>query len=290
MGFRPEVFTRPQWDGGKLDRRRILVYGEQGFGDVIQFARYLKPIAQRGGEIILVCPRPVQSLLKTVAAGAEIGALVREWVALGEPFPPHDVYCAIMSLPRVLKTTMANIPSEVPYLAADPAKARKWGARLAGETRLKVGLVWAGRAAPDPTRSMRFEDVAPLAGVPGIRWISLQKDEAGAPHRTPAVGMEISDWTGEFQDFSDTAALVANLDLVVTIDTSVAHLAGAMGKPVWTLLSFMPDWRWFDGRVDSPWYPTMRLFRQNRRGDWESVVKEVAAALPKWMHKLGVAV
>ena len=188
----------------------------------------------------------------------------------------------MLSLPRAFGTTLASIPRNVPYLQADAREVEKWRGRLAEDaSSIKVGLSWAGRPEHknDRNRSMPLARFAPLAQVPGVRFYSLQKGEAAAQAKAPPAGMELIDWTEELNDFADTAALIANLDLVISVDTAVVHLAGAMGKPVWTLLPFAPDWRWLLDRQDSPWYPTMRLFRQPSIGDWDSVMQRVAGAL-----------
>jgi tetratricopeptide (TPR) repeat protein len=271
-------FAQQQWDGGSLEGRTILLYTEQGFGDAIQFIRYLPLVAQRGGKIIVECQAALQRLLRTVPERIEI-------VTCGEPLPAFDLQCPLLSLPRVFGTTFENIPNIVPYLHADSEDAEKWQRRLDDQLPNvkvgKVGLVWAGNPAHknDRNRSMKLSSLAPLGQVPGIRFFSLQKGEAAAEAKIPPAGMDLVDWIAELQDFADTAALITNLDLVITIDTAVAHLAGAMGKPIWTLLPFIPDWRWLMDRQDSPWYPTMRLFRQSARGDWEGVIKRVAEAL-----------
>ena len=273
-GLSPKTY----WDGKELHGRRILLYGELGFGDVIQCARYWSEAGRRGGEIILVCPIELQPLLKSQPVDG-IAQFVREWVAVAEPFPRHDVHCPLMSMPKILNYSIDAIPADVPYIRGEAKRTEYWRDRLGEENRLRIGVAWAGRSTPDPLRSMRLEKLAPLANLPGIRWISLHKGEASAQAKAPPRGMELIDWTADFEDFSDTAALIENLDLVISVDTGVAHLAGAMGKPVWTMLPFLADWRWFLERSDSPWYPTMRLFRQKRPREWEPVIAEVGEAL-----------
>jgi hypothetical protein len=197
---------------------------------------------------------------------------------LGQPMPPFDVHCSLLSLPLVMGTTLDNIPAHVPYLNPGEELSAKWRMRLGEKTgNLRVGLAWAGRPEHpnDARRSVRFEQFAPLLAVEGIQFISLQK--GSAVQQTGASPM--IDFTSELHDFSDTAALIQSLDLVVTVDTAVAHLAGAMGQAVWVLLPSMPDWRWMLDRQDSPWYPTMRLFRQTDRGDWSDPVERMAREL-----------
>jgi tetratricopeptide (TPR) repeat protein len=262
---------QPRWDGSPLNGRRILLYAEQGLGDTIQFSRYVPLVAGRGGKVALICHAELVSLLANLPGVERCEAHSERTRA------DFDVHCPLPSLPGVMGTTAASIPARVPYLTADAGKARYWGERLAGETRRKIGLAWAGRRThwDDHHRSMAFGQMAKLAEAGNARFISLQKGEAGP---VGSVG-GITDWTQELKDFSDTAGLAANLDLVISVDTSVAHLAGAMGKPVWLLLPFAPDWRWGLERSDSAWYPTMRLFRQKREGDWQSPLEEAAGAM-----------
>jgi tetratricopeptide (TPR) repeat protein len=272
-------FTQPQWDGSPLEARTILLYAEQGVGDALQFIRYLPLVEQRGGRIIVECQAELQRLFQTTAERCQI-------VADGQPLPAFDLHCSLLSLPRVFQTTLANLPQTVPYLQADAEETRKWQHRLADDSPIvKVGLAWAGNPdhKNDRNRSMKLARLAPLGQAPGVRFFSLQKGATAAQAKTPPPGMDLVDWTEELKDFADTAALIANLDLVIAVDTAVVHLAGAMGKPVWTLLPFVPDWRWLLEREDSPWYPTMRLFRQNSWGDWDSVITRVADALSQWV-------
>ncbi|MGD0390297.1 MAG: glycosyltransferase family 9 protein [Tepidisphaeraceae bacterium] len=199
-------------------------------------------------------------------------------VTRGQPLPGFDFHCPLLSLPRAFGTNLANIPKEAPYLHADAEDAGRWQHRLAEHAPIvKVGLAWAGSPAHknDRNRSIKLARLAPLGQAPGVRFFSLQKGEAAAEAKTPPPDMELVDWTQDLKDFADTAALIANLDLVIAVDTVVAHLAGAMGKPV----PFASDWRWLLGRQDSPWYPTMRLFRQKSLGDWAEVIQRVAQDL-----------
>jgi tetratricopeptide (TPR) repeat protein len=271
----PRNFAQPQWDGCPLEGRTILLHTEQGLGDAIQFIRYLPLVEQRGGKIIIECQAVLQRLFQTMAGGCQV-------VVRGQPLSAFDLHCALLSLPRVFRTNLADIPNIVPYLHADAGDAGRWQHRLAEHSPFaKVGLGWAGnpRYDNDRNRSIKLARLAPLGQIPGARFFSLQKGEAAAEAKTPPAGMELIDWTQELEDFADTAGLIENLDLVVTVDTAVAHLAGAMGKPTWVLLPFSPDWRWLLDREDSPWYPTMRLFRQPTRGAWGPVLQNIAAAL-----------
>ena len=268
-------FTQPQWDGGPLEGRTILLHAEQGFGDAIQFIRYLPLVARCGGKIIIECHPELQRLLQTAAADSPV-------VATGHTLPAFDLHCPFLSLPRLFGTNLTNIPKDVPYLHANAADVEVWRKRLADQSAsLKVGLAWAGRPTHqnDRNRSLKLGTFAPLAQLAGVRFVSLQKGEAAAEAKSPPEGMELLDAGPELKDFADTAALVAALDLVIAVDTSVVHLAGALGKPVWVLLPFAPDWRWLLNRDDSPWYPTMRLIRQQRRMEWEPVVASIREEL-----------
>ncbi len=272
----PRDVPQPLWDGGDLAGRTILLRHEQGFGDTIQFLRYVPLVIQRGGKVIVECQQDLWRLLQSNA---------REWqvVAEGESLPAFDVHCPLGSLPLAFGTTLQDIPAEVPYLSADDAAAARWRDRLGGDSgALNVGLVWAGNPAfrGDRLRSPRELSLySPLAAVKNVRFFSLQKGEAAKQAAHPPAGMNLTDWTSDFGDFADTAALIANLDLVISSDTAVAHLAGAMGKPVWVILPLSPDWRWMLDRSDNPWYPTMRLFRQTKVGQWTDVIEQVAGAL-----------
>jgi hypothetical protein len=268
-------FPQPQWNGEPLDGRTILLHAEQGFGDAIKFVRYVPLVAQRGGKIVIVCFAELEKLFRAMPGNWQI-------VAPGRPFPAFDLHAPFMSLPRVLGTTLSNIPRNVPYLHADAEQVARWRQRLANlSPRLNVGLAWAGKPAQqnDRNRSINLAKFTPLGQVTGVRFFSLQKGTPAAQAKTPPTQMELVDWTEELKDFADTAALIANLDLVISVDTAVAHLTGALGKPIWTLLSFAPGWHWLLDREDSPWYPSMQLFRQTSVGDWDTVIARVAEAL-----------
>jgi tetratricopeptide (TPR) repeat protein len=268
-------FTQPRWDGCSFEGRTLLIHAEQGFGDAIQFFRYLPLVVQRGGKIIVECHPELERIFQAAAGSCQV-------VARGQPPPNFDLHCSLLSLPQVFGATLADIPKDVPYLQPDAEETRRWQGRLADHsTVMKVGLVWAGSSGHknDRNRSIELARLAPLMQTPGVGFFSLQKGNVDTGAKTSPAGMELIDWTRDLKDFADTAALIANLDLVIAVDTAVAHLAGAMGKPVWTLLPFVPDWRWLLEREDSPWYPTMRLFRQPLRGDWDSVIRRVADEL-----------
>ncbi len=271
------------WTGqADLSGRTLLLRGEQGFGDTLQFCRFVPLVAQKGARVILEVQPGLERLLSRLDGAAEV-------VAAGRPHRGFDLWAPLMSLPLALGLTLETIPAETPYLSADPSLAAQWGRRMAGREGPRVGLVWAGAARADRTaaatdrrRSLPLRALAPLAGA-AATFVSLQKGAAAAELRQAAAegwaGPPILDWTAELADFEDTAALVANLDLVISCDTAVAHLAGALGKPVWVLNRFDSCWRWLTGRDDSPWYPTARLFRQTVRGEWDDVIERVAGAL-----------
>jgi tetratricopeptide (TPR) repeat protein len=268
-------FAEPMWDGRPLPGGTVLLHAEQGLGDTLQFARYAALVAARCGSVILESQKELAALLRDVPGVARV-------VPRGEPLPAFDAHAPLMSLPALFGTTLQSIPWDGPYVHADPQRAAQWDlAPHAGDARLKVGLVWAGRPQQwdDRKRSLSLDLLAPLAAVEGATFFSLQVGAAAAQAAAPPAGMRLVDLTARIADFSDTAALVSRLDLVITIDTSVAHLAGAMGAPVWVLVAHAPDWRYHLGREDMPWYPSMRLFRQERDGDWSGAIARVAAAL-----------
>jgi ADP-heptose:LPS heptosyltransferase len=223
---------------------------------------------------VLVCQPELKTLLARLPGVAHVAAPQETVVR-------YDLQAALMEVPRLVRTDLGSIPP-APYLRADDTKRAAWREKLAAlPARRKVGLVWAGRPTHenDANRSMRLADFAPLAGLEQVAWVSLQKGAAAEQLKTAPPGLVVHDWTRDLNDFADTAALVSELDLVIAVDTAVCHLAGALGKPVWTLLPTVPDWRWLVDRSDSPWYPSMRLFRQPTPGDWESVMREVRAGL-----------
>ncbi len=268
-------FLQPLWDESNISGRIILLHAEQGFGDTIQFIRYAPLVAQRGAKVIVECQKELTTLLKNVGG-------IQDIIAHGEQLPEFDVHCPLLSLPLVFGTTLETIPEKIPYISADPTLVKKWREKIVlDNSKFKIGLVWAGdpRLKDDRTRSCSLEIFAPLTQFEDVIFYSLQKGEAANQAKNPPKNMKLIDYTDEINDFSDTAALIENLDLIISIDTAVAHLAGALGKPVWTLLPFVPDWRWMLNREDSPWYPTMRLFRQPSPGDWEPVIGRIVKEL-----------
>ena len=269
----PRQITQPLWDGSPLNGRTILLHAEQGFGDAIQFARYIPMVVQRGGRILLEVPRELAGLMRNTPGIAQV-------IPRGDALPSFDLHCPLMSLARVFGTTLESIPSQFPYLFPSAASVANWKNKIAADqAKLKVGVVWAGspKHNQDRQRSMTTELLAPLAEIKDATFYSLQK--GGPSRQPPPPGVNWIDLTSSLHDFSDTAALITNLDLVIAVDTAVAHLSGALAKPTWILVPFNPDWRWLLHRTDSPWYPTVRLFRQKSRNDWPSVVRLVVEDL-----------
>ena len=271
-------FSQPLWDGSDIGGRTIFIYAEYGFGDTIQFIRYVRLVKKYGARVIVECQKELASLLRSVHGIDMI-------IPCGEQLPDFDLHYPLMKLPVAFHTDFGNMPAETPYILADRGLIQEWNRRLMPDSAgLKIGLVWSGGGLP-LKKSCSLEMYAPLADLKGITFYSLQMGEAGKEAENPPTGMKLRDYTNEIRDFSDTAALIENLDLVIAVDTSVAHLAGALGKPVWVLLPFVPDWRWFLDREDSPWYPSMRLFRQPSLGDWGSVSAKVVEGLQKEIEK-----
>jgi hypothetical protein len=265
----PRHTDSPSWRGDALAGRRLLTWAEQGLGDTLQFVRYTRLLAQRGANVVLEVQPELLRLMRESLPEVEV-------VARGTVPRRFDLQAPLLSLPHLLDTRVETIPADVPYLHAQPERVAAWAQRL-GEPdgRLRVGLAWAGSPSfqNDRQRSLPVRHLAHLAEIPGVEWFSLQKNPAEPPP------LELSDWTTELVDFADTAALMMHLDLVISVDTAVAHLAGALARPVWVLLPHPPDWRWFLDRTDSPWYPTARLFRQPRSADWSTVMHDLTAEL-----------
>ena len=265
----PRQFPQPVWDGSDLQGKTILLHVEQGFGDSIQFIRYAPMLRSRGAKVIVACYQELMRLFVTVTG--------IEYLSVSfEGLPEFDVHAPLMSLPRIVGTTLETIPANVPYLAP-PAECKF---ALASDAKLKVGIVWAGnpKRRKDNQRSCNLSDFIQFLDVPGIAFYSLQKNLSECD-RTLLNQHLVPDLNPHLNDFADTASAISQLDLVITVDTSVAHLAGALGKPVWVLLSFAPDWRWLLNREDNPWYPTARLFRQSQPGSWQDLFQDVHAAL-----------
>jgi tetratricopeptide (TPR) repeat protein len=277
--YKPRRFDVPQWDGSPLEGRTLLVHAEQGLGDTLHFARYLKLVQARGDAVYFQVPKVLIPLLKTSGFTGIVGG--------GEPLPRFDLHVPLLSLPGLFNTTMENIPAKVPYLAADPKLLKTWRTRLRATPGLRIGIVWQGNPSYtfDQFRSVPLAQFEPLAQVNGVQLISLQK-QAGVEQITTLAGRFTVIDLGDDLDtgsgpFMDTAAVMCNLDLVVTSDTAAAHLAGGLGVEVWVATSAAPEWRWMYDRADCPWYPTMRLFRQPRLGDWASVFRDMQSELSK---------
>jgi tetratricopeptide (TPR) repeat protein len=272
--MQPRNFARPQWRGEDLRGKTVLLHAEQGFGDTLQFIRYLPMVVAKGAGVVLEIPDDLRPLIGDAAG---VAAILR----YGEAWPPFDLHCPLMSLPLAFGTTLETIPARVPYLGAPPDRLARWRARLDPARRPRVGLVWSGKPSHrnDHNRSIPLALLAPVLARSGLQFVSLQKEYRASDHgeldRHPAL-LRLDE---ELADFADTAAVIGALDLVIAVDTAVAHLAGAMGKPLWLLLPAIGDWRWLKERTDSPWYPTARLFRQPRIGDWASVITRIAQEL-----------
>jgi hypothetical protein len=268
---------KPQWDGAPIPDGTLALIADQGFGDAVQFGRYIPWAAARVGKIVLACSPELKPILRQLDPNMRLSVT---WGDAGD----FTAWCPLTGLPRLAGTTMGNIPRDVPYLTAEPERVGHWKAHLDGITPRglrRVGIVWAGRPAHknDWKRSMTLADLAPVAAVDDIALIALQKGPqqrqmGGYYGRAPLIHL-----SAEVEGFDDTMAIMAGLDLVLTVDTSVAHLAGAMGIPVWIMLPWCAEWRWLQERTDSPWYPTARLFRQPGPNDWKGATEQIAAAL-----------
>jgi tetratricopeptide (TPR) repeat protein len=267
---------KPLWLGEyPLARKTVLLHAEQGLGDTIQFARYAPPIAASGARVVLEVQAELKELMRRLDGVATV-------IARGEEVPPFDVHCPLGSVPLALHTELGTVPTQIPYLTADEERAAKWSARLAGLARPRVALVWSGNPSHDNDRirSIPFARLAPLFSTPA-NFVGVQRDVRSEDAAALAAETRVVHVGDELADFSDTAAVLALCDLVVTVDTALAHLAGAMGRPVWVLVPYAPDWRWTHKGETTPWYPTARLFRQTSPGDWGSVIARVAEELKR---------
>ncbi|MCP3954985.1 MAG: tetratricopeptide repeat protein [Desulfobacterales bacterium] len=272
----PFRLDQPKWDGRSFPGRRLLIHDEQGLGDALQFVRFIEQVKPLGGTVLFETRAPLMGLFKNIPGVDRLLERTRSPISPGA----YDLHCPLLSLPGILGTTLETIPEQGSYLQADPARTAQWDGRLAGPD-FKVGLVWSG----NPThfrgrnRSVLLDDFDRLMHTAGVRFYGFQKGAAaGEADRYADAGL-IDNLGTDFGDFGDTAAAMMHMDLVISIDTSVAHLAGSLGKPVWVLLAYAADWRWLLARSDSPWYPTMRLFRQQQKGDWAGVMAQVKEAL-----------
>jgi tetratricopeptide (TPR) repeat protein len=266
-------FSQPQWLGQPIAGARILLHAEQGLGDTLQFIRYVPMVAARSAKVILEVPSELRRLVETTFGS------IAQIVTRGSRLPDFDWQSPLLSLPLVFQTAQTSIPASIPYLQADPRLAREFVQHFTATANngLRVGLVWSGspRHTRDPQRSIPLTQLCALTEIPNTTFYSLQKGPAAKDLLNMPIDMNLVDLSGSLNDFADTAAALANLDLVITVDTAVAHLAGALGKPVWILLTRNPDWRWLLDREDSPWYPTARLFRQHVAGDWSAVIDRI---------------
>ncbi|HEY9616241.1 MAG TPA: tetratricopeptide repeat protein, partial [Microcoleaceae cyanobacterium] len=276
-------YPQALWDGSDLQGKVVLLTAEQGFGDTLQFVRYAPLVAQRGGHVVIACQKPLLRLLNTVAG-------IDRCVDRDRVDVQTHYHCPLLDLPLILGTTLETIPHQVPYLQAPPSGIRLPRGEAGrgdkegggdGEAPFKIGIVWAANPSSSTAskRSCTLNDFLSLLKLPQVVLYSLQKDCPEADRPLLMAQERLYDLSDQLQDFGDTAAAIAQLDLVISVDTAVAHLAGALGKPVWTLLSYVADWRWLLDRTDSPWYPTMRLFRQPQPGDWHTIFQQVITAL-----------
>ncbi len=294
-----------RWEGASFVGKRLLVLDEQGIGDTLQFIRYLPMVKKLGGTVIFETIQPLIKLLENFRGIDELwdrSSFERSELAF-------DLYIPLMSLPGIFKTNVESIPAEVPYIFPETTKAQYWRRRLKkGE--IKIGIVWAGKTSAEylknrmsglehvhlgwagqpaskfaSNRLTRLESFVQLSRIEGIHLYGLQKGDAALQVKELSGVFDVDNLGEEFTDFSDTAAAIKNLDLVISVDTSVAHLAGAMGKPVWVLIPFVPDWRWMLGRENSPWYPSMKLFRQPKKGEWEEVFRRIVGELHALVHQ-----
>ena len=272
----PAFTEKPRWSGETIRDKTILISAEQGLGDTLQFIRYIPRVVARAHRVIFWVQPALKALLRNVE-GVEL-------VSMSEPHPSFDVYCPLLSLPGVFATTPGDIPPVEPCIEADPEAVERWRLRL-GDHGFRIGVSWQGKpgASVDLGRSIPLAIFAPLARIPGVRLISLQKNAGVEQLLGLPDGMKVETLGEEFDNgegaFLDTAAVMMNLDLVVASDTAIAHLAGTLGRPTWVALRRVPDWRWMLDRPDTPWYPTMRLFRQKVAGDWEGVFSEIAESV-----------
>ena len=264
----------PHWDGQDLTGRKILVWDEQGLGDLIQFSRYLLSLVEAGADVTFFCRNNLHQLLCSLPASIR-------FIETVDPSEEFDFQCALMSLPYGFGTSQDTIPAQIPYLRPDPSLVAKWSERI-GAGGFRIGLAWQGNKFVNLQRSIPLACFAPLAAITGVRLLSLMKDQAPIAVDSPSGPFTIESLGSDFDkgpdSFMDCAAVMEHCDLVVSSDTSIAHLAGALGRPVFVALKSVPDWRWLLDREDSPWYPSMRLFRQVDKNDWETVFKKIAAA------------
>lgn len=277
MDARPR-FRKPPWLGeGSIAGKAILLHAEQGLGDTIQFVRYAPLLAKAGAKVMVEAPRELKDLLATVPGVTAV-------IGKGEAVPPFDLHCPLASLPLACRTELTSVPADIPYLRADEARIARWRTRIEAVPRPRIAIAWSGRAAHanDRNRSIAFAQLDPLLTISGVHFISIQHEPRAADAERLAQDSRVVHVGGELADLSDTAAVLALCDLTICVDTSVAHLAGAMGRSLMVLLPFQPDWRWTADRDASPWYPQAKLIRQSAPGDWDSVLKQLRETLASW--------
>jgi hypothetical protein len=277
MGLK-RTFLQPLWLGdSSIMGRTIFLHAEQGLGDTIMICRYVPMVAALGAKVILEVQPPLKSLFQSLEGDSRL-------ISKGEPIPDFDIHCPLMSLPLAFKTLLDTIPAKIPYLKADKDALRKWRSRL-GEGGYKIGVAWAGRPnfKKDHDRSIQLKNILPVFSILGARYFSVQKELRDGDLEILNANRQIVHLGNAISDFQDTAAIIMSLDLIISSDTSVVNLAGALGRPVWVLLPFNPDWRWLSDGQRTPWYPTARLFRQTKNGEWGPVVDEVCAQLQKFL-------
>jgi hypothetical protein len=272
--------TRPQWDGSPLPGQHLLLVADQGYGDVLMFSRYVAWARTRADSIVIACSSELQGLMRRMFPDLPS---ISEW----DRVPPYACFCPFSGLPRLHGTTLPTIPPVAPILTVDPAPVAQWRARLDRDIPpglRRVGIAWAGRPthSNDHNRTVALDALAPLGAIPGVALVSLQKGKPAAEARAWRGAAPLVDLSDEIGDFHDTAAIISGLDLVVCVDTSVGHLAGVLGRPAWILLPFAPDWRWLTHRSDTPWYPTLRLFRAPAPKRLDAAVEAAGAALAAW--------
>ena len=276
-GLAARQFVQKLWLGDEnISGKTILIHSEQGFGDTIQFYRYISKLTSLGCNIIFETQAPLVSLINAQKNNYRV-------ISRGDTLPDFDVHCPLLSLPLVFKTTLKTIPASIPYLLLPAEKLESWQNSLGRKDKVRIGLAWSGKLLPDFRRSIPLELLLPIINEKA-EWHSLQKDVPENEQTSLNSSLTIRNHASALADFSDAAALIAEMDLVISIDTAIAHLAGALGKPVWILLPFHPDFRWLRGREDSPWYPTARLFRQPQRDDWQAVIGRVRRELASFLQ------
>jgi hypothetical protein len=273
VGTHKRAFAQPLWLGEEpIAGKVILLHAEQGLGDTLHFVRYAKRVKALGARVIVEAQAPLQSALEGMEG-------IDQVVAYGAPLPPFDLHCPLLSLPLAFRTDLSSIPADVPYIRPNDALVTRWQERLGTQTRLRVGIAWSGNPnhLNDHNRSIPLEELLPRLSD-SFEWVSIQKF-IRADEQALLAESNVRHFGDEIKDFADTAALLQCLDVVVSVDTSVAHLAGAVGRPIWIMVPYLPDWRWLLERDDNPWYPTARLFRQTHAGEWSDVFDRIEAAL-----------